>query len=461
MSKKKTPRRRSAEPTAALISLGCPKNLVDSERMLGLLHDSGYRIVREPVGADLVVVNTCGFLDTARAESMEVIGQIAELKRAGRVGSLLVAGCLAQRDGQALRDAVPQIDQVLGVFARDQIATLAATLSEATPEQRVLVTDAPDEPLVDIPRFRVTPRHLAYLRIAEGCDRSCAFCSIPSMRGKYASKTIEQVVDEAEHLAADGTRELVVIAQDTSYYGRDLDGRPRLAELLGRLADVDALEWIRLMYLYPMHLDDDLLEVVSSSPKVLPYLDLPLQHINDEVLRRMRRGVDRVQTEALLARLRERIEGLVLRTTLIAGFPGETETQFEELVEFVEQQCFERLGVFAYRFEPGTPSAELDGHLDDEIKQQRRDRLMQVQREIALRRNQAQIGQRCDVLIDGRVPGEKNAYIGRSQADAPEVDPLVFVTGQEEKIRPGQFVPCEIVAFEEYDLIAVAVGPPR
>ena len=454
-------RKRPRGKTCALISLGCPKNLVDSERMLGLLRLDGYRLVRDPQGADLVVVNTCGFIDAARAESMDTIREMARLKRAGHLGGIIVTGCLAERDRDALLEACPEIDQIVGVFARDEITTAAARLELAPPEDRTLFREAPIRPLADTGRRRLTPKHIAYLKIAEGCDRLCSFCSIPTMRGKYASKPIEQVVEEAEELAADGVRELVLIAQDTSYYGRDVYGEPRLAELLARLGEVERLEWIRLMYLYPKHLGDDLLDVINSCPKILPYLDLPLQHISDEVLRRMRRQVTRDETERLLDRLRERIAGLVLRTTLIAGFPGETERQFEELVEFVQRRRFERLGVFPYSLEPGTASAELDGHLPEEVKRQRCEQLMLSQQEIAFERNQSQVGRQCEVLIDRDIPGEENACVGRTYADAPEVDAVVYVTGQDEKILPGQFVPCEIVASQEYDLIGVAVGPPR
>ena len=256
------------------------------------------------------------------------------------------------------------------------------------------------------------------------------------MRGPYASKPIEQVVAEAEELAADGVRELVLVAQDTTFYGLDIDGQPRLAELLRRLEEVDGLAWIRLMYLYPMHITDELIEVIAGGSKILPYLDLPLQHINDEVLQRMRRRVDRRQTEQLLDRLRQRIDSLVLRTTLMTGFPGETEEQFEELLDFVRRRRFERLGVFAFCNEPGTPAAELDGHLPEEVKQARRDRLMAAQQEIAFAWNASQVGRRLDVMIDRRIPGEPNAYVGRSYADAPEVDGQVYVTGRGTRSRP-------------------------
>ncbi|NLE37686.1 MAG: 30S ribosomal protein S12 methylthiotransferase RimO, partial [Pirellulaceae bacterium] len=366
MSKSKRKQKRGATPTCAVISLGCPKNLVDSEQMLGRLRAAGYRWVDNPDGADLVLINTCGFLDVAREESLAVIRQMSELKQRGRLGGIVVAGCMAQRDGASLLEACPDIDQLVGLFARDDIAEAARRVTEPADGQseadRLLFAEQPAGAMADDHREPLTPPHVAYLKIAEGCDRQCAFCSIPSIRGHYTSKPLEQVVVEAEQLADRGVRELVLIAQDTSYYGRDLEGGPRLAALLRRLDQIEGLAWIRLMYLYPRDLDDEVLDAIGSGRRILPYLDIPLQHVSDEVLRRMRRGVTRDQTEALIDRLRERIPGVVLRTTMMVGFPGETEAQFEELLEFVRRRRFDRLGAFAYRREPGTPSDELDGH---------------------------------------------------------------------------------------------------
>jgi ribosomal protein S12 methylthiotransferase len=318
---------------------------------------------------------------------------------------------------------------------------------------------APSRPLVDRGRLRITPRHFAYLKISEGCDRLCTFCAIPKMRGKHATKPIEEVVAEARELAADGVRELVIVAQDTTYYGMDLYGEPRLVELLDALERVEGIEWIRLMYLYPMYFGDALIEKIAAGNKIIPYLDLPLQHINDAVLKRMQRRVNRRTTQELLAKLRETIEGLVLRTTLIAGFPGETEEQFDELVEFVRHERFERLGVFSYSLEADTPAARLEGHLPEDVKAARRERLMAEQQQIAFAWNADQVGRRRDVLLDAGVAGEKNAWIGRSAADAPDVDPVVYVTGK--NLRPGQMLECEIVATSDYDLVGVAVGKPR
>ena len=445
--------------TCSLVTLGCPKNLVDSERMLGLLKLDGYELLHTPEGADFVIVNTCGFLHTARKESMDTIREMVKLKKKGKLRGVIVTGCLAERDKAALLEACPGIDQIVGLFGRDEIAKAAERLVGGLTEQRTIFRPATARPLPDRDRLRITPRHLAYLKISEGCDRLCTFCSIPSMRGKHVSKPIEEVLAEARQLADDGVRELNVVAQDTTYYGLDLYGEPRLAELLSKLVEIPGLEWIRVMYLYPIHFTDALVDVLAAGGKILPYLDLPLQHVNDQVLRRMNRRVSRTETEALIDRLRERIAGLVLRTTMIAGFPGETKDQFEELVDFVRRRRFERLGAFVYSRETDTPSDKLDGHLSEDVKTARRDRLLAVQQKIAFAWNESQVGKRIDVLIDSYIPGEEHAYLGRSYADAPEIDGSVYVTG--ENLSPGQIVPCEIVASQQYDLVAVAVGTPR
>ena len=443
----------------SLITLGCPKNLVDSERMLGLLSLEGYEFLPQPEGADFVVINTCGFLAAARDESLETIREMEQLKRDGRLRGIIVTGCMAERQKETLLDRCPGIDQLVGVFGRDEITQAANRLIGGIDEQRTLFRPASSVPLVDTNRMRITPKHLAYLKIAEGCDRLCTFCSIPLMRGKHASKPIDEILTEARQLAADGVRELNLVAQDLTYYGIDLDGRPKLAKLLRRLEKVDGIDWIRLLYLYPMYVTDELVDTVAGSAKILPYLDIPLQHINDTMLRRMSRRVNRAETLQLLGRLRDRIDGLVLRTTMIVGFPDETDKQFDELVDFVRQQRFERLGVFAYSREPDTPSDRLDGHLPDDVREDRRGRLLEVQQQIAFDWNRAQIGKQRDILIDSDIPGEENASIGRSYAEAPEIDGVVYVTG--ENLRPGDIVSCEFVATEGYDLIAVAIGDPK
>jgi ribosomal protein S12 methylthiotransferase len=445
--------KKSAKGEYALISLGCPKNLVDTERMAGLLQLDGFRMISDPARADFVVINTCGFIGDARAESHRAIEEMIDLKAKGKLKGIIVTGCLAERDKDQLLQKYPQIDQLVGVFGREDIGEAARRTMSGLLEQRSIFRPAPSRPPEDTQRVRITARHLAFLKIAEGCNRLCSFCSIPQMRGAYASKPIEQIIAEAEELAADGVKELVLVAQDTTFYGIDLYGKPQLAELLRRLDAVDRLAWIRLMYLYPMHIGDELIETIAGAKKILPYLDIPLQHINDEVLRRMRRRVDRAETLTLIDRLRKGIPRLTLRTTLIAGFPGETDEQFGELLDFVKKEKFERLGAFAYCEEVNTPAMELDGAIPQTIRESRRDQLLAAQQRIAFQWNESQVGKRHQVIIDSYIPGEKNAYIGRTYADAPEIDGVVYVTG--DKLKPGQIVSCEIVARKDYDLIAV------
>ena len=441
------------------ISLGCPKNLVDSERMLGALQLDGYQLVDGPAGADFAVVNTCGFIEAARQESFGAIDEMLELKRLGKLRGVIVSGCLAERQKESLLVERPGIDHLVGVFGREEVTKVADRLLGGLTEQRTVFKPAPTHPLPDTQRMRITPRHFAFLKISEGCDRLCTFCAIPKMRGKHATKPIEEVVAEARELAADGVRELVIVAQDTTYYGLDLYGETRLVELLRELEKVEGLDWIRLMYLYPMYFSDELIDVIAGSQRIVPYLDMPLQHINDTMLKRMQRRVNRADTETLLGKLRARVPNLVMRTTFITGFPGETDAQFDELADFVAAQKFERLGVFTYSFEPDTPAARLPDHVSDEVKEDRRGRLMAVQQKIAFDWNARQMGRQFDVLLDGPVPGQPNAWIGRSYADAPDVDGVVYVTG--EGLASGQIVPCEIVASREYDLIAAACGDPR
>jgi len=447
--------------TYAFVSLGCPKNLVDSERMLGLLQLDGYELVREPDGADFVVVNTCGFIERARAESFAAIDEMLQLKQAGRTRGVIVSGCLAERQKEQLLEERPGIDHLVGVFGREEITRVADRLVGRLEEQRTVFRPAPIRALSDRNRLRITPQHFAYLKISEGCDRLCTFCAIPKMRGKHASKPIEEVIAEAEQLAADGVRELVIVAQDTTYYGIDLYGQPRLTELLQKLETVGGIDWIRLMYFYPMYIDEELIGTIAGSRKILPYIDIPLQHASDAMLRRMSRRVTRAQTEELLGRLRSRIDNLTLRTTFITGFPGETDEDFAELVEFVEKHRFERMGVFTYSLEPDTPAAKLPDHVAAEVMEARREELMQVQQRIAFAYNERQIGRTRDVILDQPVEGEKNVWLGRSAADAPDVDGLVFVTGDRHKLKAGDIVPVEIVAAQEYDLVGIAIGGPR
>jgi ribosomal protein S12 methylthiotransferase len=441
--------------TYCFVSLGCPKNLVDSEKMLGTLALDGYTLVSEPDGSDFVIVNTCGFIESSRAESKAVIREMLDLKRQGRTRGVIVAGCLPQRLGPALIDELPEIDHIVGVFGRDEINRVADHLIGGAREQRELFRPAPITAQDDRARLRITPRHYAYLKISEGCDRTCTFCSIPKMRGKHVTKPIEMVIAEARELAADGVKELNLVAQDTTYYGLDLYGEVRLVELLRQLETVDGIDWIRLMYLYPINFTDELIDTIAGSPKIVPYLDLPLQHISDAVLKRMQRRVNRRQTIELVEKLRARIPNVVLRTTFIVGFPGETDEQFQEVMQFVDETKFERLGVFTYSLEPGTPSVKLDGHLPEAVKAARRDELMALQQQIAFDYAESLIGYELDVLIDSE--DEQGGYIGRTFADAPEIDASVTVSGNAEQLRDsvGEFVPVEIAGRDGYDLIGV------
>jgi ribosomal protein S12 methylthiotransferase len=449
----------SQKPTFAFVSLGCPKNTVDSERMLGKLAQDGFALVPEADGADVVVVNTCGFIEAARQESLGVIREMLELKRQGRVGSVVVAGCLAERKKDELLTEVPGVDQIVGVFGREEIAQVVDRAVAQHQEQRTVFRPAPVRALEDTARLRITPRHYAYLKISEGCDRLCTFCAIPGMRGKHVSKPIEEVLREARELAADGVRELIVVAQDTTYYGLDLYGRVRLAELLRELDRVDGLDWIRILYAYPVNFSDELIETLATAKKIVPYLDMPLQHINDRVLRRMQRRVNRAATEDLLGRLRAAVPGLTLRTTFIVGFPGETEAEFEELVAFARQTRFERAGVFTYSYEPDTPATRLDGHLPEEVKQERRHRLMEAQQEVALDWAARQVGRQLEVIVDGPDPEVPNHVLARGHADAPDIDCLVRVKGK--GLRAGDLVTVKVTAADGYDLAGRALGTVR
>src|SRR4051812_42628523 len=410
----------SLKGTFSFVSLGCPKNLVDSERMLGLLAQDGYALVPDSRTADLVIINTCGFIDAARQESLTVIREMLDRKKSGALKGVVVAGCLAERQKEMLLEEVPEVDQVVGVFGREEIASVADRIMGDLHEQRTVFRPAPVQAQDDRARLRITPKHLAYLKVSEGCDRLCTFCAIPYMRGKHVTKPIEKVVEEARELAADGVRELNLVAQDMTYYGVDLYGRPRLAELLRELDQVEGIDWVRVLYNYPQYFTDELFETLASARKVIPYLDMPLQHINDRMLKLMNRRHTRAETEAIVGRLREAVPGLVLRTTFIVGFPGETEEEFQELLEYVERTRFERLGVFPYSFEPDTPAAKLQGHLADEVKLGRRDRVMAAQQPIAFAYNEGLVGRETDVLIDGPSPGGRNLWFGRTFADAPD-----------------------------------------
>ncbi|MBM83404.1 MAG: 30S ribosomal protein S12 methylthiotransferase RimO [Planctomycetaceae bacterium] len=441
----------NAKGTYAFVSLGCPKNLVDSEKMLGNLALDGYAAVSDPNGSDFVIVNTCGFIESSRQESKSVIQEMIDLKNEGGTKGVIVAGCLPERVGGSLLDEMPDIDHIVGVFGRDEITQVADRLVGNANEQRELFRPAPIRAMDDRARLRITPSHFAYLKISEGCDRTCTFCAIPKMRGKHVTKPIEMVVEEAQELVADGVRELILVAQDTTYYGLDLYGEVRLAELLKQLEQVEGLDWIRLMYLYPIHFTDELIATIAESQRIIPYLDMPLQHANDVMLKRMQRRVNNAKTTELIQKLRSSIPNLVLRTTFITGFPGETREQFEELKDFVVESEFQRMGVFEYSLEPGTPAERLDGHLPEEVKIERRDELMELQQDIAFKFGDSLIGYELDVIVDDQV--NEDIWVGRTYADAPEIDGEIYVQG--DGISVGDMIPVEILERRDYDLAGI------
>lgn len=437
----------SSAKSFAFISLGCPKNTVDSERMLGKLAQDGYALQPDAHGADVVVINTCGFIESARQESLSVIREMLALKAQGHVGAVVVAGCLAERQGDMLLETVPEVDQIVGVFGREEIVSVVDRALAQRNEQRSLFRPAPVRAFEDTARLRITPRHYAYLKISEGCDRLCTYCAIPKMRGKHITKPMEEVIREANELVADGVRELMIVAQDSTYYGLDLYGKPRFAELLRELDRVPGLEWIRVLYAYPEYFTDDLIATMAGAKKIVPYLDMPLQHISDRVLRRMVRRVDRAQTESLLGRLRSAIPNLAMRTTFIVGFPGEAEEEFEYLLDFIERTRFERLGVFTYSQEEGSRAAKMEGQLPQKVKAARYKRAMKLQQRIAREVSAASVGKTLRALVD-------QPLVARAAADAPDIDGRILLS------RPapvGEFIDVEITGTQVYDLIGTPV----
>ena len=441
-------RRQSETATVGFVALGCPKNIVDSEVMLARLGQAGFVLSGDPDRADVVVINTCGFIAPAKAEAMDAIEQAVRQKKKGRVRKIIVAGCLSERMGRALRQEVPAIDAVVGLDQRDQIAQIAAAcLSGSTP---VKATAKPSAPAIhdDRGRLLITPNHWAYLRISEGCDRKCSFCTIPAIRGRFRSKPMDGVLDEARELVDNGAVELSLIAQDSNYYGRDLNIENGLVKLIDELETIDALRWIRLMYLYPAGIDEPLLEAMAHSSKVVHYADIPVQHINDRILKSMRRADTKAKNLRLIERLRGLMPDAVLRTTLIVGYPGETEAEFEELLDFVRWAQFDALGCFPFYAEPGTPAAELNGQLDAEVKHERLDRLMQTQQEIVFAKMDNRLGRELTVLVDENTA---DGTIGRYYGQAPHIDSVCLFNGTGE--TPGTFIKARVNGREGYDFV--------
>lgn len=426
-----------------IISLGCSKNLTDSEVMLGVLSD-GYKIEADVSEADIIIVNTCCFIDDAKQESIDAILEAAEYKKQ-KCKKLVVAGCLAQRYKDEIKKEIPEVDVILGTADYHRIAEI---LNAGADSAFGDINVSPDYSC--IPRVNSMPFYTAYLKIADGCDNHCTYCVIPSIRGEFRSRRIEELVDEAKKLADGGVKELVVIAQNTTDYGVDIYGKRELARLLEELSRVEGLEWIRLHYAYPEGIDDELLRVIAENDKVCKYLDIPVQHANDTVLRRMGRRCDKAHMLELFAKIREKIPGVTLRTSVIAGFPGETEEQFAELCDFIKEIRFDRLGAFAYSKEDGTPAAKMDGQIDEEEKQRRADCLMELQSGISLENNKQKIGKTVRVLTEG-FDEEQMLWFGRSEADSAEIDGNVYF-GSERELSEGEFADVKILDCSEYDL---------
>ncbi len=435
-----------------LVSLGCPKNQMDAELMLATLRDAGYGITADPDEADVVVINTCGFIEDAKREAIDTILEFAERKAAGELRGLVVTGCLAQRYRDEICREMPECDAVLGLGANRDIAD---AVRRAYRGERYAAFPSLDTWVLDGDRLLTTPPHYAYLRIADGCDNRCTYCAIPLIRGGLRSRDRESILAEARALAADGVKELVLVAQDPTVYGQDLYGRAALPALLTDLCAVDGIRWIRLLYCYPEHITDDLLDVMAREEKIVKYLDMPIQHVNGAVLTAMNRRGDRDSVVALLRRIRDKVPGIVLRTTVLVGFPGESDEAFEELCDVLHEVPFERLGCFAFSPEDGTPAADLPDQIDDDVKAHRRDVVMALQTRLADAWNDARVGQTLTVLVDG-FDEEVGLWCGRSAADAPEIDPKVYIA-TEEPVSAGDFIEVKITDRLDWDLVGVRV----
>ena len=427
------------DKTVNIISLGCAKNLVDSEILLGGLNKSEINITENPEDADTIIVNTCGFLDIAREESVDTILQAAQLKETGKPSELVVMGCLSERFPDELKNEVPEIDRIFGSNDHRQIVSFLTGKDYAK-----------DDPLFF--RSLMTPNHYAYIKIAEGCDNGCSFCSIPIMRGLQKSRTISSIMEEAIRLSDNGTKELLVIAQDSTSYGWDLDKKVYLSDLLKELNTIEKIDWIRVHYAHPAHLSQRIIDSIANSDKVCNYLDMPVQHASDKILKSMKRGLNQKGIRGRIERLRDANPGIALRTTLIVGYPGETEEDYKELYQFVEEMKFDRLGVFTYSEEEGTTAADLDDNIPVEVKNERKNQIIDLQHDISLERNESFIGKTLRVLVD---QSENNIGVGRTEYDSPEVDNIVNIQGQVEK---GQFVNIQIESANEYELIGKPVA---
>ncbi len=432
------------------ISLGCDKNLVDSEVMLGLLAEKGYQIIDDETQADVIVVNTCCFINDAKEESIQTILEMENLRTEGRLKALVVTGCLAQRYKQEIMDEIPAVDAVLGTTAYDKIVE---TIEEILKNKGHLLEleDVDSLPVVESKRMVTTGGHYAYLKIAEGCDKHCTYCIIPKVRGNYRSVPMERLLKEAGELAEQGVKELILVAQETTLYGKDLYGEKSLHKLLKKLCEISGIQWIRVLYCYPEEIYDELITTIKEEPKICHYLDLPIQHANDTILKRMGRRTSKQQLIDIVCKLREEIPDIALRTTLITGFPGETKEQHQELLEFVDEMEFDRLGVFTYSPEEDTPAATMADQIEESVKEDRQADIMELQQEIAFDKAEDMIGREVLVMVEGKVADE-NAYVGRTYKDAPNVDGMIFIHTDVE-LMSGDFAKVRVTGAAEYDLI--------
>lgn len=447
-------KKKQSPKSLYMMTLGCPKNRVDSEVMLGTLNQRGYQLVEDAKDAEVIVVNTCAFLKAAEQESVDNILELAEYKQTGKCETLVVTGCLVQRHGEGLSKDLPEVDHFLGTSAYVQIGDLLA--AEASPRQ--VIPDPEYIHTASVPKVNSMPGYTAYLKISEGCDNKCAFCIIPKLRGLQRSRPIADIVKEAKQLADAGVMELNLVAQDLTAYGHDLEGKPKLHDLLKELVKVD-VKWIRLHYAYPRVFTDELIELMATEPKIAKYLDMPLQHASDKLLRSMKRGRDSAFLKQLLAKLRTRVEGLTFRTSLIVGLPGETEEDFELLKDFVKELRFERLGVFQYSDEEGTAAFEMENKVPKKTIERRWREVMAIQKRISREQNKKLIGKRLEVLVEGVSPESEHLLVGRHAGQAPDIDGQVFIN--DGMAYPGELVTVEVTEAHDYDLVAKVVERPN
>jgi ribosomal protein S12 methylthiotransferase len=439
----------------AFISLGCDKNSVDSEVMLGLLSKAGYNIISDEAKADVIIVNTCCFIQSAIEESIENILEVSEYKKTGNCKAIIVTGCMAERYKEEMFNEMPEVDAILGTTTYEKIVETIEQVLKGKKIHEFNDIDYKTDEVNSQTRILTTAGYYGYLKIAEGCNNFCTYCIIPKVRGKYRSRSVESLVEEANMLVNQGVKELIIVAQDTTQYGIDLYGKKQLPELLKKLAAIEDLEWIRLLYCYPEQITDELIDTIANEPKICKYLDMPIQHANDNILKKMARRSSQSQIREVIAKLREKAPEIALRTTLITGFPGETDAEFNDMLDFIKDVEFDRLGVFTYSQEEGTPASKYENQIDEEIKLERKEIILEAQKFISAKKCEQSIGKTFKVLVEGKLP-EDNIYCGRTYKDSPDIDGLVFIHSEEELIS-GDFVSVKINEAYDYDLVGVIV----